>query len=135
MIEQEIQIVQSTWQDIQKNTDPRFGSLFYNRLYEEAPNIRNCFDGESRDESGNFINHLGNLISELHQSQFIHDARVLGKKYYQSGLQKEHYENIRHALFWALRSKLGEKWTPNVMVSWIWFYSTISCIMMDGSRA
>src|SRR5215216_1679784 len=105
MIEQEIQIVQSTWTDIQRNNDPRFGVLFYNRLFEQEPALKICFKDEVRQETNTFIDELGDLISELNQTRFIHDARSLGKKYTASGIRKEHYETIKHALFWALRSK------------------------------
>ncbi len=134
MIDQEIQIVQNTWYDVTKNEDPKIGVLFYTRLFEEAPRLKIIFKNDITIHGKRFESMMNYLVNKLNNSNVIHEARSLGRKYAEYGITTEHYDHIKEALFWALRTKLREKWTPDVMVSWIWFYSTLSCIMKDAGR-
>ena len=134
MIDDEIQIVQHTWLDIAKHEGPSIGVLFYTKLFEQSPPIKLVLRNDASSHGKKFVSMMNYLIEKLDTSNVIHEARSLGRKYADYGLRTEHYDSIKEALFWALRNKLGDKWTPNVMVSWIWFYSTISCIMKDAGR-
>lgn len=132
MIDQEIKIVRHTWMDVAKKDGPDIGELFYSRLFENSPALKIIFKHSTPSYSRWFVNMMNCLVNKLDDTNVIHDARTLGKKYAENGIRDEHYDCIKEAFFWALKKKLGEKWTPAVMVSWIWFYSTISFIMKGG---
>lgn len=132
MIDQEILIVQHTWLDVAKKEGPNFGELFYTKLFELSPQLKMHLKTDLACYSKKLISVLDYLIEKLDNVSVIHEARVLGKKYAHYGIKQEDYANIKEAFFWALKNKLADKWTPTVMVSWIWFYSTLSCIMKDA---
>ncbi len=132
MIDQEILIVQHTWLDVAKKEGPNFGELFYTRLFELSPQLEMHLKTDLASYSKKLISVLDYLIEKLDNISVIHEARVLGKKYAHYGIKPEDYGSIKEAFFWALKKKLADKWTPTVMVSWIWFYSTLSCIMKDA---
>ncbi len=134
MVDQEIQIVQHTWLDVAKKEEPNFGELFYTKLFEQSPQFKTIIHEDPIVNSKQLISTLDYLIEKLDRSCFIEEARSLGKKCAEYGIRNEDYDLIKSAFFWALKTKLQEKWTPTVMVAWIWFYSTISFIMKDASR-
>lgn len=135
MVDEEIQIVQHTWLDVAKKEEPHFGILFYTKLFEQSPHLKMHLKDDVTSYSKKLISVLDYLIEKLDSASVIHEARVLGKKYAAYGIKTEDYASIKEAFFWALRNKLGEKWTPAVMVSWVWFYSTLSCIMKDQTKS
>ena len=133
MIDEEIKIVRHTWMNVAKEDGPDIGELFYSHLFERYPNLKLIFKHSTPSYSRWFVTMMNCLVNKLNDPNVIHDARSLGKKYAENGIKDEHYEYMREAFFWALRKKLGDQWNPTVMVSWIWFYSTISFIMKGGS--
>ena len=134
MVDQEIQIVQHTWLDVAKKEEPHFAELFYTKLFEQSPQFKSIIEQDANFNSKQLISILDYLIEKLDKSCFIEEARTLGKKCAAYGIRNEDYDLIKQAFFLALKTKLKEKWTPTVMVSWIWFYSTISYLMKDASR-
>lgn len=132
MIDQEIQIVQQTWFNLAKENDSEIGELFYTRLFENDPHLRNLFRNSISAHGRRFVSMMNYLIIKLDNTSVIHQARSLGRKYAEYGIQNKDYDYIKEALFWTLKKKLGERWTPDVMVSWIWFFSTIGLLMKDA---
>ncbi len=134
MIDQEIRIIQDTWSVALKNEDPNIGELFYTRLFENSPQLRTLFNNDVATHSKRFVSMMNYMVNKLEDANLIHEARSVGKKYAEYNVQYEYYECMKEALFWSLRKKLEDRWTPNVMVSWIWFLSILSYIMQDGGR-
>jgi hemoglobin-like flavoprotein len=134
MVEDEIKIIKETWQDIAKRPGADIEMLLYNRLFEHVPALPPSFQHDLRGHCKKFIVMHNYIINKLDNANFIHDVRSLGKKYSNDGIREEHFEQIKQALLWALKNKLKDEWTPSVMVSWVWYFSMLDCILKDSKK-
>ena len=129
MIDQEINIVRQTWNRLAAEQGDSVAEEFYNRLFENCPHLKDVFKKDFEIRGKEFIENMDHIITQLDNKCMVREMQMLGIKYASYGIRYEDYECIKKALFHALKSKLADQWTPTVMVSWIWFYSTVSHIM------
>jgi len=129
MIEQEINIVRQTWSKLTAEEGNNVAEEFYNRLFENCPHLKDVFKNDFETLGKEFLDNMNHIVTQLDNPSMIREMQMLGIKYASYGIRYEDYECIKKALFHALKIKLADQWTPTVMVSWVWFYSTVSHIM------
>ena len=134
MIDQEIQIIRETWRDVSQVRGTDIGLLFYNKLFENVTHLPHIFQNDLREQSRKFISMMNYIINKLDDASFIQDVRAMGKKYTAYGIEEGHFTQIKDAMFWVLQTKLGERWTPHVMVSWVWCFSMLGYFISEQSR-
>ena len=106
-------------------------ALFYNRLFEIAPEVRPLFRGDMTEQGRKLmkvltivVNGLGNLDSILPA------ASALAKSHVAYGVRPIHYTPVGEALLWALERSLGSEWTPDLQSAWSAAYATLSNFMI-----
>jgi hemoglobin-like flavoprotein len=129
MIEQEINIVRQTWKNLITEQGESLATEFYAQLFICCPHLTDVFKDDFATKGKDFIDNMNYIISQLDNPCMIREMQILGIKYASYGIRYEDYECMKKALFHSLKVKLAEQWTPTVMVSWVWFYSTVSHIM------
>jgi hemoglobin-like flavoprotein len=132
MIEEEIKIIKESWEDVAKRPGEDINILLYQRLADYAPALPCSYQNDLRGNCRRIIIMHNYLINKLDNANFIHDVRSMGKKYSEEGITPGDLEQIKKAIFWALQKKLQDKWTPSVMVSWVWYFSILESIIKDS---
>ena len=110
--------------------------LFYDRLFEIAPDVRVMFPDDLREQKKKLIGMLGIAVSNLHQLDTIIPAvENLAKRHVGYGVKPEHFQPVGAALLWTLEQGLGADFTPPLKKAWTDTYLTLSGIMEDTVAA
>jgi hemoglobin-like flavoprotein len=106
--------------------------LFYDRLFEIAPQVRAMFPADMTEQRRKLmmmlaavVNGLGNLTSILPA------ASALATRHVSYGAKPEHYPVVGAALLWTLEKGLGDGWTPDIAAAWTTAYGTLSGYMIS----
>jgi nitric oxide dioxygenase len=106
--------------------------LFYNRLFEIAPQVKAMFPADMTEQRKKLmatlafvVNGLGNLESVLPA------ASALATRHVSYGAKREHYPVVGAALLWTLEEGLGDGWTPELADAWTAAYGTLSGFMIS----
>ena len=125
-----VKLVQDSFAKIGPIADTA-AALFYNRLFEIAPEVKTLFRGDMIEQGRKLmktltivVNGLGNLDSILPA------ARALAKRHVTYGVRPSHYTLVGEALLWTLEGGLGSEWTPDLRTAWSAAYATISNFMI-----
>lgn len=108
--------------------------LFYDRLFEIAPEYRPLFPENMRDQKKKLMAMLGTVVTNLHRTEVILPAaKKLGRDHAGYGVTAAHYAPVGAALLWTLGKGLGDAFTPEVEEAWAAAYSLLSGVMIEAS--
>lgn len=134
MTPEKVQLVQDSFAKVAPIADVA-ADIFYDRLFEIAPEVRPMFPAEMKDQKGKLMKTLGVAVNNLHQVETILPVvRELGAKHVGYGVKDEHYDVVAAALLYTLEKGLGEAWTPEVKDAWTETYVTVSTVMKDAAK-
>jgi nitric oxide dioxygenase len=112
--------------------------LFYDRLFEIAPQVRAMFPSEMKEQRKKLMTTLAVVVNGLGNIESVLPAAsALAKRHVTYGARAEHYPVVGTALLWTLEKGLGDAWTPEVASAWTAAYGTLSGFMISeayGSR-
>lgn len=104
--------------------------LFYNRLWEIAPETRAMFKSTDMKSQGiKLMQTLGIAVKSLYNLEnLIPIVQELGKRHISYGVKKEHYHIVGLALLWTLGQGLGDDFTPEVEEAWASVYGVLASV-------
>lgn len=112
------------------------GEIFYNRLFEIAPEVRPLFKGDMKAQSVKLMEMLTVAIATLNDRQGLAILlRKLGREHKGYGVKDSHYDRVGEALIWTLRTSLGDAFTPRLEQAWTQLYADIASVMIAASHA
>lgn len=107
--------------------------LFYDRLFEIAPEVRPMFPQDMKEQKSKLMGMLGTAVSNLHQLETILPAvKALAERHKGYGVTAAHYAPVGAALLWTLEKGLGADFTPEVEAAWTETYTTLAGAMMGA---
>lgn len=110
--------------------------LFYDRLFEIAPDVRPMFPLDLKEQKRKLIAMLATAVTNLHQAEKIFPAvEALGKRHVGYGVTTAHYEPVGAALLWTLEQGLGPDFTPPLKAAWTETYVTLARVMQRAATA
>lgn len=110
--------------------------LFYDRLFEIAPDVRPLFPVDMKEQKMKLITMLATAVTNLHQAEKIIPAvQELGKRHAGYGVTAKHYEPVGAALLWTLEQGLGADFTPPLKEAWTETYVTLAGVMQNAAAA
>src|SRR5262249_31635954 len=81
--------------------------LFYNHLFEVAPELRLLFPHDLTEQKRKLVGILATAISNLHQlDQILPAVEDLGRRHTRYRVKPEHYQPVGVALLWTLEQVL-----------------------------
>jgi len=135
MTPEQIALVQTSFESVAPIA-AKAADLFYDRLFEIAPEVRPLFPADLSGQKIKLIGMLATAVSSLHQLDAILPAvRNLGSRHRSYGVMAEHYAPVGAALLWTLEQGLGPAFTPDVKVAWSEAYSTLAGVMQGFTTA
>ena len=131
MIPEQVQLVQQSFSKIVPISD-QAAVIFYNRLFEIAPQVKSMFPSDMTEQRGKLMATLSAVVNGLNNlSSILPAASALAKRHVAYGARAEHYPVVGAALLWTLEKGLGESWTPDVANAWKAAYGTLSAFMIS----
>ena len=129
----DIMAIEITWELIFEDKI-RITELFYNKLFELAPDTRKLFKTgipEQGSKLSDFMNFVVMYIREI--DGLILHLKFLGMKHKGYRVKKKHYPVYREALLWAFRTGLGKDWSEDAETAWDKVHEIMSSAMIKGS--
>jgi len=125
----QIELVQSSF----KMVVPIAGAaadLFYDRLFEIAPEVRPLFPSDLTEQKKKLMGMLSAAVANLHKLDAILPAvKDLGRRHRGYGVTTAHYAPVGTALLWTLEQGLGPDFTPEVKAAWTDTYTALAGVM------
>ena len=132
MTPETIRIVQESFKKVVPIA-PIAADIFYERLFEIAPELRSLFPVEMSDQKEKLMQMLGTAINGLKNLEVILPAiQALGKRHQEYGVQDEHYDLVGEALLYTLEKGLDDSWTNELKAAWTEVYTTVATVMKEA---
>jgi nitric oxide dioxygenase len=110
--------------------------LFYDRLFEVAPQVRAMFPDDMTEQRKKLMGTLAVVVNGLtNLGAVLPAASALAKRHVKYGAKPEHYPVVGGALLWTLEKGLGDGWTPELAEAWTAAYGTLSGFMISEAYA
>src|SRR5436190_9443157 len=98
MTDRQILLVKNTWSYVVVKSDEA-GQLFYERLFEIAPEVKPMFKGDMKEQSRKLMNMITMIVSKLQKlDEIIHEVRSLAQRHNKYGVKPEYYIIVGSAL-------------------------------------
>ena len=132
MTPQQVQLVQTSFTKVVPIAATA-ADLFYDRLFEIAPETRTLFPQDLTQQKAKLMSMLGTAVTNLHKLDSILPAvKALGQRHKGYGVTVAHYAPVGAALLWTLEKGLGPDFTPEVKAAWSDTYTALAGVMTDA---
>ncbi len=102
-------------------------AIFYDRLFEIAPQMRPYFRDDMTEQRVKFMATLSMLLNSLSNLDIVLPAAgKLARRHVNYGVMPEHYPIVGQALLWTIQRTLGLKWTSDIAGAWTEAYGMLS---------
>jgi hemoglobin-like flavoprotein len=132
MTPQQIELVQTSFRKVVPIAGTA-ADLFYDRLFETAPEVRSMFPQDMKDQKAKLMGMLGTAVSNLHKlDEILPAVKALGERHKGYGVTAAHYAPVGAALLWTLEKGLGPDFTPEVKEAWTETYTALAGVMTEA---
>ena len=132
---EQIMLVQSSWEEVQPMAG-KLGELFYKRVFELDPAIKELFPDDPRRQGELFMAMFGGAVEMLfHLDTLEPSVHDLGRRHNAYGTKPEHYDTFRSALLWTLERVLDEAFTAEVRQAWEAVFDYLARMMLAAQLA
>ena len=126
----DIELIQQSFAKLVPISD-KAAALFYDRLFEVAPEVKPLFRGDMTGQGRKLMATLALVVNGLNKlDAILPAASVLAKRHVGYGVKAVHYAAVGAALLWTLEKGLGPSWTPELAAAWTLAYTTLSGFMI-----
>lgn len=131
----QIKLVQDSF-ELLEPTAEQAAELFYNRLFEIAPELRALFKGDMPEQQKKLMATLKVAVASLKDpDRLVPAVRILGQRHKEYGVTDENYDTVAQALLWTLEQGLGEHFSDDVRDAWTAVYVLLATVMKDAAAA
>ena len=133
MVLSQVELVESSFAKVKPIAD-KAAELFYQRLFEQNPNLRHLFAGDMEEQQRKLMSTLAVAVEGLrHPETIIPAVQELGRRHAGYGVIEEHYVVVGEALLWTLKQGLGDEFTLPVRRAWEEAFTYLSRIMKEAA--
>ncbi len=130
MTPRQIQLVKESWSHIEPVAD-HAARLFYLRLFDEQPEIRDGFKTSVSGQECQLAEALNATVKRLSEgasdkAEELPELSTLREFHTLNGICAERYEQVANALFWMLEQELGASLDTDTLNAWREVYSELS---------
>jgi nitric oxide dioxygenase len=132
MTPRQIELVRTTFAIVEPIADTA-ASLFYARLFELDPSLRELFPSDLTAQRRNLMQTLTVVVRGLDRLDTIVPAvEALGRRHGGYGVRSEDFETVGAALLDTLAGALGPTFTTETRAAWAAAYGLLASVM-DGA--
>ena len=131
-----IELVKKSWAFVAAMDMETVGKLFYNRLFEIAPDVKPMFSKSNMPEqSKKLLTMLSYIIAKLDKLEdILDDVAKLAQRHESYGVKAAHYTAVGAALLWTLEQGLGKQWNEELKAAWVDVYTILSGAMINAAK-
>lgn len=134
MTPQQIALVRDSFKQVLPIRE-QAAELFYNRLFEIAPETRLLFKGDIRSQGAKLMAAIATVVNALDKLETVLEpVQAMARRHVGYGVIEAHYAVVGQALLWTLGKGLGEAFTPEVEAAWTDAYGALSGVMIAAAR-
>lgn len=135
MDQEQIQLVQRTFERKVRPIAQEAGEMMYLRLFEIEPSLKPLFKGDIKRQGEMLMTAIGLAIQSLDQPDKVKaTVQELGKRHAGYGVQPSYYNIFGAALMWALEQVIGPDFTPEVRIAWGEAYAILAQSMRQATH-
>jgi hemoglobin-like flavoprotein len=113
----------------------KVAELFYQRLFELAPDARLLFPDDMERQRLKLMDMIAAIVGalderELFQSIITHS----GRQHAQFGVSRSHFAAFGEALIWCLEQQFGPAFTPQLREAWTTLYDAVRDEMIRAAQ-
>lgn len=110
--------------------------MFYNRLFEVAPELRQLFNVDIKEQSLKFMYMITYIVRKLDKlDTVVEEINALARRHNRYGARAEHYPVIGECLIYTIKTGIGDRWNKDMEDAWIAVYEVLSKAMIDVQNA
>ena len=118
MTNKQIETVKQSWEIVARINPYVVRELFYNRLFELAPQVKPLFRSPMPEQSKKLLAMIGYVINKLDAlDDILDEVSKLAQRHVQYGVKDEHYLVVGEALLWTLEKGLAGHWNEEMKES------------------
>ncbi len=130
----QIKLVEDSWDFVILNTE-QAGVIFYDRLFQLAPEFRAYFKEDIKSQSRKLIALISFAVHKLNSlEEIVSDVQALGVRHNAYRVKDTDYAIVGEALLWTLEKALGNKWDAATQEAWIKVYTVLSKTMIEAAK-
>jgi len=130
----EISLVRTSFQKVVPIGQQAAG-LFYARLFELDPTLRELFHGDMTEQGAKLMQMLGLAVNGLDRLDVLAPiVRHVGMRHAGYQVKDQHYDTVGEALLWTLGKGLGPEFTDEMQAAWARTYWLLAETMKAGAR-
>jgi nitric oxide dioxygenase len=134
MTEEQVKLVKKTWKMVRAIDPVMVGDLFYSKLFNDHPALRNMFPKKMDEQYRKLMDMLSTVVARLEKlDELTNDISEMARRHVGYGVRPAHYKMVGSALLWTLQQGLGNDWTQEVKEAWIKCYNTLADTMIAAS--
>ncbi|MFL6802892.1 MAG: globin family protein [Xanthobacteraceae bacterium] len=108
--------------------------LFYDRLFEVAPQLRRIFPADLRAQKLKLMGMLATAVGGLNDLEaLVPKVKALGARHVGYGARAADYNVVGEVLMWTLERGLADAFTPEVRAAWTKVYGVLAATMQAGA--
>lgn len=129
----QVEMVQESFTKVAPIADTA-ASIFYNKLFEIAPQVKPMFGNADMAEQGKkLMTTIGIAVKGLtNLEKIVPTVQRLGVSHIEYGVKKEHFPIVAEALLYTLEQGLGDDWNDELKEAWTTTYTILADTMIDA---
>ncbi len=133
MTPQQIEMIQQSFSHLAPVAQVA-GELFYENLFEIAPETRPMFPDDISGQAGKLMSAIAMTVGALRAPEALAPKlHELGQKHaYEYGVEAGHYDIVGTALIKTLEMGLADIWSPELEAAWSTAYGFVAETMQAG---
>lgn len=133
MTPDQITLIQESFAKVAPISDAA-AEIFYNRLFEIAPDVKPYFKGDMTEQGAKLMATLGVVVNGLRDlDKIVPVAQQLAIRHVDYGVKAQDYTPVGEALIYTLEKGLGDDFTADLKESWLAAYGTLSSVMIAAA--
>ncbi|WP_238367221.1 globin family protein [Mesobacterium pallidum] len=109
--------------------------IFYDRLFEIAPQVRPLFPEDMTDQKKKLMQMLAVAVNGLTKlDEILPAVQDLGRRHAGYAVTSEHYDHVGAALIFTLGKGLGDDFTPETREAWVETYGVLASVMIEAQE-
>ena len=130
MNDRQILLIKKSWHQFLLNAEEN-EVLFFNRLFEMAPEVKQLFKGNLKELTKKFTSITTFMVSKLHNFEdALKEVKTIIQRNNQYKLSAEYYAFMGDALLCTLENGLAETWNDELKESWATAYFALADSMV-----
>jgi hemoglobin-like flavoprotein len=143
LLERRKDVIRSSWRAIQFGLDVKATEIFYNKLFEEHPQVRSIFPNDMSAQYQKLYSAVSMVVRVLDEpEELLPVLKDLGIRHARYGATRDYYEAVTECFLWTLNSYIVSKmpnnnalrWAFDVADAWEWALTFIGNTMADAAE-